>query len=51
MSSDCVILIHGLGRLKSSMAKLDDTFIAANPVVIKEAVEFLKQKSKQHTKY
>ena len=27
MSSDCVMLIHGLGRLKSSMAKLDDAFI------------------------
>lgn len=27
------------------------TFIASNPVVIKEAVEFLKQKSKKYTKY
>jgi triacylglycerol lipase len=27
------------------------TYIASNPVVIKEAVEFLKQKSKEHTKY
>jgi len=29
MNSNCVILIHGLGRLKSSMTKLEKEFTAA----------------------
>ena len=29
MNSNCVILVHGLGRLKSSMSKLEKAFIAA----------------------
>ncbi len=34
MNSDCVILIHGLGRLKSSMGKLEQAFINADFDVI-----------------
>ena len=30
MNSNCIILIHGLGRLKSSMSKLEEAFINAN---------------------